>query len=369
MKRVIMGMSGGVDSSVSALLLKEQGYDIIGLFMKNWDEKDESGVCTATDDADDARRVCHQLNIPYYTINFEKEYWDTVFSYFLSEYKKGRTPNPDIMCNQEIKFNAFLKYALKIKGDYIAMGHYARVDENNQLLRGVDKSKDQSYFLSRINKEALSKTIFPIGEMEKTQIREIAEKNNLVTATKKDSTGICFIGERNFNEFLDKYLFTKPGDIIDVDSKIKVGRHTGVLHYTNGQRKGLGIGGVGSGEPWFVVGKNLSKNEIYVAQSKAHPANYSIGLIGSNEHWIGGNRPNNKNLTAKFRYRQPDVPIDIEYLDDENVKLDFDRFKGITPGQSAVIYDGDICLGSIIIDKPIPLDSKYEFANQYPERK
>jgi len=206
-KRVILGMSGGVDSSVSALLLKESGYDVIAIFMKNWDEKDEFGVCTATEDAEDARRVANQLGIPFYTVNFEKEYWDKVFSYFLDEYKKGRTPNPDVMCNQEIKFNAFLHYALKLNADYIAMGHYAQVEEKNgkfYLLRGKDKNKDQSYFLSRIGQEALSKTLFPVGHLEKKEVREIAEKNNLYTAKKKDSTGICFIGERDFDEFIDR---------------------------------------------------------------------------------------------------------------------------------------------------------------------
>ncbi len=364
MKKVILGMSGGVDSSVAALLLKEQGYDVIGLFMKNWDETDPDGICTATDDADDARRVAHHLGIPFYTINFEKEYWDTVFTYFLNEYKRGRTPNPDVMCNQEIKFNAFLKYALTIEGDYIAMGHYARVDRDKKiLLRGVDQSKDQSYFLSRITANALSKTIFPIGDMLKSEVRKIAEENNLITAKKKDSTGVCFIGERNFNEFLDKYLFTKPGDIINVDTMAKIGEHSGIIHYTNGQRRGLGIGGVGSGEPWFVVGKNLEKNEVYVAQSESHPANYSVALYADSIHWISGKSPNSKNLTAKFRYRQPDVKIDMKLLDNDRALLEFEPFKGITPGQVAVIYDGDTCLGSMLIDKPIPLDAKYKFAN------
>lgn len=363
MKKVILGMSGGVDSSVSAYLLKEAGYDVIGLFMKNWNETAEDGVCTATDDADDARRVAFQLGIPFYTINFEKEYWDTVFTYFLSEYKKGRTPNPDVMCNTEIKFNAFLKYALKIDGDYIAMGHYSKT-EDGKLLRGYDKNKDQSYFLSRITTEALKRSIFPIGDLEKPKVREIAEREGLVTAKKKDSTGVCFIGERNFNEFLDRYLLTKAGNIIDVDSNIIVGRHTGILHYTNGQRKGLGIGGVGSGEPWFVVGKSLEKNEVYVAQGEDNPANYSKALIASNPHWISGQKPSNLNgLTAKFRYRQKDVDIELKFLEDGNVRLDFDAFKGITPGQIAVIYDGELCLGSMIIEKPIALKEKFQYLN------
>lgn len=360
MKKVILGMSGGVDSSVSALLLKEAGYEVIGLFMKNWDEKDEDGVCTATDDASDARRVCAQLDIPFYTINFEEEYWDKVFSYFLAEYKKGRTPNPDVMCNQEIKFNAFLNYALKIEGDYIAMGHYARVDEDYNLLKGVDKGKDQSYFLARIEREALKRTLFPIGHLDKDEVRKIAEENDLITASKKDSTGICFIGERDFDKFLDQYLFTKPGPIIEADTGQELGTHAGIIHYTNGQRRGLGIGGVGSGEPFFVVGKNVAKNIIYVAQGVDHPANYSVGLIADSLHWIGDEPESFEGIKAKFRYRQPDVPVEVE-VDGDELRLTFEPFKGITPGQVAVLYKGDICLGSAIIDKPIPLDKKYEF--------
>lgn len=364
MERVILGMSGGVDSSVSALLLKNQGYDVVGLFMKNWTDYDNSGPCTATEDANDARRVCNQLGIPFYTIDFEEEYRSTVFDYFLNEYKNGRTPNPDVMCNQEIKFNAFLKYALTIEGDYIAMGHYAQVDrEKGQLLRGKAKNKDQSYFLSRIEESALKKTIFPIGHLEKSEVRKIAEENNLITANKKDSTGICFIGERDFDKFLNDHLYTSPGDIIDVDSGKVAGKHSGLIHYTNGQRKGLGIGGIGSGEPWFVCGKNHEKNQVYVCQGKDHDANFSIGLYGEDVHWINGEPEDTSNLTAKFRYRQPDVKVD---LSKENglIRLDFQPFAGITPGQIAVVYDGDICLGSMIINQPIPYKDKYEYLNK-----
>jgi len=366
-KKVILGMRGGVDSSVSALLLKEAGYEVIGLFMKNWDEKDENGVCTATEDSDDARRVAHQLDIPYYTINFEEEYWDRVFTYFLDEYKKGRTPNPDVMCNQEIKFNAFLDYALTLDADYIAMGHYAQVEERNgdyYLLRGKDNNKDQSYFLSRIGQKALSKTLFPIGHLEKSQVRELANKHNLYTAKKKDSTGICFIGERNFDKFLDKYLLAKEGNIMDVDGN-KVGKHAGLIHYTLGQRRGIGIGGVGTGEPWFVAGKNLKKNILYVAQGKNHPALYSTSLIGESPSWILKRAPNMPlKCTAKFRYRQSDIPVTVCILDDGNLHIKYDKpVKAVTPGQVAVLYKDEVCLGSSIIKSIKPLEKKYSYLN------
>lgn len=366
-KRVILGMSGGVDSSVSALLLKEAGYEVIGLFMKNWDEKDEDGVCTATEDSDDARRVANHLSIPYYTVNFEKEYWDRVFTYFLDEYKKGRTPNPDVMCNQEIKFNAFLDYAMKLEGDYIAMGHYAQVEERSgkyYLIRGKDNNKDQSYFLSRIGQKALSKTIFPVGHIDKPKVRELAEKAGLYTATKKDSTGICFIGERDFDEFLDKYLLTTEGDLIDINGD-KVGKHTGLIHYTLGQRKGIGIGGVGTGEPWFVVGKNLMQNIIYVAQGENHPALYSTSLIGEAPSWILGEAPEFPlKCTAKFRYRQADIPVTVNMLEDGNLHIVYDNpVKAVTPGQVAVLYQDEVCLGSCIINTIQPLDKKYEYLN------
>lgn len=364
MDKVVLGMSGGVDSSVSALLLKEVGYDVIGLFMKNWTDKDPSGPCTANEDASDARRVCMQLNIPFYTINFEKEYRETVFDYFLTEYKNGRTPNPDVMCNQEIKFNAFLDYAMNLECDYIAMGHYARVDrDKGLLLRGKDRNKDQSYFLSRVESQALKKTIFPIGHMEKSEVRKIAEENNLVTAHKKDSTGICFIGERDFDKFLDDHLYTSPGDIVNVDDGQIISRHTGLIHYTNGQRRGLGIGGIGSGEAWFVCGKNHEKNQLYVCQGKSHPANFSTSLIGEDIHWINNPPNNNSNLTAKFRYRQEDISIKME-LDGHQAKLYFEPVSGITPGQVAVIYDGEICLGSMIIARPIPMEAEYSYLNE-----
>ena len=366
-KKVILGMSGGVDSSVSAVLLKEAGYEVIGLFMKNWDEKDEDGICTATADIDDARKVASELGIPFYTINFEKEYWDRVFTYFLDEYKKGRTPNPDVMCNQEIKFNAFLDYALKLEGDYIAMGHYAQVEYRNgsyYLLRGKDNNKDQSYFLSRIGQRALSKTIFPIGHLDKTQVRELAQKHNLYTATKKDSTGICFIGERNFDEFLDRYLLTNEGDMIDVEGN-KVGRHSGLIHYTLGQRKGIGLGGVGTGEPWFVAGKNLVENIVYVAQGEDNPALYSKSLIGESPSWILEKAPIMPlRCTAKFRYRQSDIPVTVTIIEEDNLYIQYDTpIKAVTPGQVAVLYQDEVCLGSCIIKSIEPLIEKYIYLN------
>lgn len=273
-KRVILGMSGGVDSSVSAILLKEAGYEVIAVFMKNWSDDDEN--CTAAEDYIDVVSVCSKLGIKHFTVNFEKEYKDQVFSYFLEEYKKGRTPNPDVMCNTEIKFKAFLNYALDFDADYIAMGHYARtktIDGKTYLLRGLDENKDQSYFLSRVPSEALSRTIFPIGELEKDKVREIAKKYELSTAIKKDSTGICFIGERDFNKFLDQFLFTKEGPIVDIDGNV-LGKHSGLIHYTIGQRRGIGIGGIGNGEPFFVADKNLKTNELIVAQGVNNPILY-----------------------------------------------------------------------------------------------
>lgn len=364
-KRVVLGMSGGVDSSVAALILKEQGYDVVGIFMKNWNEEDETGVCTATEDYEDVSRVASQLGIPYYTVNFEKEYWDRVFSYFLKEYRAGRTPNPDVMCNQEIKFNAFLDYALKLEADYIAMGHYARVKEEDgkfYLVRGKDNNKDQTYFLSRIGQKALSKALFPIGDIEKSEVRRIAEENNLATAKKKDSTGVCFIGERDFDAFLDKYLLSKPGIIMTVDGK-EIGNHHGLIHYTYGQRRGIGIGGVGSGEPWFVCGKSLKKNILYVAQGENHESLFTKSLIADDMFWTL-DQPSTMPLkcTAKFRYRQEDIPVTVYDMGNSRIKIIFDNpVKAITPGQVAVLYDGEVCLGSGIINSAEPVNSKYRF--------
>jgi tRNA-specific 2-thiouridylase len=353
--RIVVGMSGGVDSSVTALLLKEQGYDVIGIFMKNWDDTDEFGHCSAEEDSEDVRRVCAQIGIPYYTVNFEKEYMDKVFSYFLDEYKKGRTPNPDVMCNREIKFGEFLQKALDLGADYLATGHYAQViqaDGEYKLLRGADPGKDQTYFLHQLSQRQLSKAMFPIGHLPKPQVRDIALKAGLATAKKKDSTGVCFIGERNFKEFLSGYLPAKAGDIKSVDGQV-MGRHDGLMYYTLGQRKGLGIGGVGTGEPWFVVDKDLETNVLYVAQGEEHPSQFASGLQAADVHWISeGSRTFPFQCTAKFRYRQPDQHVTVARSADGSYEVTFDKpQKAITPGQAVVFYDGEVCLGGGAIDK------------------
>jgi tRNA-specific 2-thiouridylase len=353
--RVVLGMSGGVDSSVSALILKEQGYEVIGVFMKNWDDTDEFGHCTAEEDAEDVRRVCDQIGIPYYTVNFEKQYMDKVFQYFLDEYRKGRTPNPDVICNREIKFGEFLNKALELGADYIATGHYAQVDEVDgkyRLRRGVDTNKDQTYFLHALNQYQLSKTMFPIGHMPKPEVRAIAERAGLATAKKKDSTGVCFIGERNFKEFLSGYLPAKPGDMRTIDGEVK-GRHDGLMYYTLGQRQGLGIGGSGSGQPWFVSGKDLDNNILYVVQGEKDPSLYSRGLRATDINWISSELPQARlRCTAKFRYRQPDQGVSVTFNEkDGTCEVTFDQpQKAVTPGQSVVFYDGEVCLGGGIID-------------------
>ncbi|OEF98939.1 tRNA 2-thiouridine(34) synthase MnmA [Vulcanibacillus modesticaldus] len=354
--RVIIGMSGGVDSSVAALLLKEQGYDVIGIFMKNWDTTEEFGYCTAEEDFEDVRRVADQIGIPAYTVNFEKEYMEKVFSYFLDEYKKGRTPNPDVMCNREIKFGDFLEKALELDADYIATGHYARVDYLDgeyRLLRGIDNNKDQTYFLNALNQYQLSKTMFPIGHLTKPQIREIAEKAGLATAKKKDSTGICFIGERNFREFLSKYLPAIPGEIRSLDDNRVLGTHQGLMYYTLGQRRGIGIGGQGTGEPWFVARKDLKNNILYVAQGANHPSLFSRGLVATDLNWISEKERNSPfTCTAKFRYRQPDQKVTVFLKENNTCEVIFDEpQKAVTPGQAVVFYDGEVCLGGGIIDK------------------
>ena len=359
--RVVVGMSGGVDSSVAALLLKEQGYDVIGVFMKNWDETDESGVCTAEEDYQDVRRVCDQIDIPYYTVNFEKEYWERVFTYFLEEYKRGRTPNPDVMCNKEIKFKAFLQKALDLEADYLATGHYARIQRQGDaslLLRGVDTNKDQSYFLCMLGQEQLHRALFPVGEMSKAEVRHVAEAAGLLTAKKKDSTGICFIGERKFKEFLQRFLPAQPGDIQTLEGET-VGRHDGLMYYTLGQRKGLGIGG--PGEAWFVVQKDLTNNILYVDQGQDSLALYSDGLLASEASWVLGEPPeaNQFTATAKFRYRQPDQDVTVHLLGNGRLYVDFaEPQRAITPGQAAVFYAGERCLGGAIIDEALQTEEK-----------
>lgn len=356
--RVVVGMSGGVDSTVTALLLKQQGYDVIGIFMKNWDDTDEFGRCTAEEDAEDVRRVCEQIDIPYYTVNFEQQYYDKVFSYFLDEYKSGRTPNPDVMCNREIKFGEFLNKALDLGADYVATGHYAKIVEHNgvyTLLRGADNNKDQTYFLNALNQQQLSKAMFPIGHLPKPEVRRIAEEAGLHTARKKDSTGVCFIGERNFKQFLSNYLPAKAGEMIDIVSGAVKGRHDGLMYYTLGQRQGLGIGGSGTGEPWFVADKDLERNILYVVQGDQHPSLYSTGLVAENVNWIAGAdaiSSGSLRCTAKFRYRQPDQGVTLTWREDGTVHVAFDQQqKAVTPGQAVVFYDGDVCLGGGTIDK------------------
>lgn len=368
-ERVVVGMSGGVDSSVAAHLLKEQGYEVIGIFMKNWDEKDERGVCTATEDYKDVQRVCDQLNIPYYSVNFEKEYWDRVFTYFLDEYKKDRTPNPDVMCNKEIKFKAFLDYAMDLGADYLATGHYARLQRDDQgqvcLLRGVDESKDQSYFLNQLSQDQLDRVIFPLGGMLKSEVRKIAEDLGLATAHKKDSTGVCFIGERDFNEFLSQYLPAQAGPMMTVDREIK-GQHQGLMYYTIGQRKGLGIGGSGAGhnEPWFVVGKDMKENILYVGQGDQHDKLYASQLEASDLSFVSDHHPPREfSCTAKIRYRQKDVPVTVQINEDySQATVIFDQAqKAVTPGQSVVFYDEEVCLGGATIDRAYHGDRELQY--------
>ncbi|WP_342525320.1 tRNA 2-thiouridine(34) synthase MnmA [Chryseomicrobium sp. FSL W7-1435] len=362
-KRVVIGMSGGVDSSVAAYLLKEQGYDVIGIFMKNWDDTDENGVCTATEDYDDVIKVCNQIGIPYYAVNFEKQYWDKVFTYFLDEYKAGRTPNPDVMCNKEIKFKAFLEHALALGADYLATGHYARVEERDgqfRMLRGVDNNKDQTYFLNQLNQDQLKHVLFPIGELEKKRVREIALEQGLATATKKDSTGICFIGERDFKTFLSGYLPAQPGSMETMDGK-PVGKHDGLMYYTIGQRHGLGIGG--AGDPWFVVGKDLKRNVLFVGQSAQNEALYSTSLIADTLSFTTNEeKPAEFTCTAKFRYRQQDTGVTVHLLGNDRAEVIFDEpVRSITPGQAVVFYQGDECLGGATIDHVFRDNKKLEY--------
>ena len=355
--RVVVGMSGGVVSSVTALVLKQQGYDVVGIFMKNWDDTDEFGMCTATEDYNDVALVANQIGIPYYSINFEKQYWDKVFTYFLEEYKKGRTPNPDVMCNKEIKFKAFLDYAIELGADYVATGHYAQVerDENGvtHMLRGLDNNKDQTYFLNQLSQEQLAKTLFPLGGMQKPEVRRIAEEAGLATAKKKDSTGVCFIGERDFKKFLMTYLPAQPGNMMTVDGEIK-GQHDGLMYYTIGQRQGLGIGGGGkSSDPWFVIGKDLETNTLYVGQGFNHAWLLATHLEASDLHFTTNEeKPRVFKCTAKFRYRQADTGVTV-YLNEDGTTatVEFDEpVRAITPGQAVVFYDGMECLGGGTID-------------------
>ena len=356
--KVIVGMSGGVDSSVSAYLLQQQGYQVEGLFMKNWDEDDGTEYCTAKVDLADAQSVADTLGIKLHTANFAAEYWDNVFEYFLEEYKAGRTPNPDILCNREIKFKAFLDYAKHLGADYIATGHYADIqvrDGNHCLVRGLDQNKDQSYFLHAVSSKELSQCLFPVGRIEKPKVREIAEENGLITANKKDSTGICFIGERRFKDFLQQYLPAQPGKIIDTDHN-ELGKHQGLMYHTLGQRQGLGIGGVkNAGEaPWYVVGKDLKQNRLIVGQGNDNPALFAASLQTSNIFWVNKAPAESFSCTAKVRYRQTDQECRVE-INERGATVFFDEHqRAVTPGQSIVFYDGDVCLGGAVIEATSP---------------
>ncbi|TDF42498.1 tRNA 2-thiouridine(34) synthase MnmA [Alteromonadaceae bacterium M269] len=361
--KVIVGMSGGVDSSVAAYLLLQQGYQVEGLFMKNWEEDDGTDYCSAAEDLADAQAVADKLGIELHTINFAAEYWDNVFEYFLAEYKAGRTPNPDIMCNKEIKFKAFLEFAAEDLGaDYIATGHYVRRTADTEdvsdieLLRGLDDNKDQSYFLYTLGTEHLAKTLFPVGELEKPAVRKIAEEQGLITHDKKDSTGICFIGERKFKDFLSRFLPAQPG-IIETAEGQEIGEHQGLMYHTLGQRKGLLIGGKKEfgDEPWYVVDKDVARNVLIVGQGADHPRLYSNGLIAKQLHWVNRSTPQKSfRCAVKTRYRQQDIPCEIKVIDDDHVEVLFDEpQKAVTPGQSAVFYKGASCLGGGIIQEYI----------------
>ncbi len=354
--RVIVGMSGGVDSSVAALLLREQGYAVEGLFMKNWEEDDDQEYCAAAEDLADAQAVCERLEIVLDKVNFSAEYWDRVFEYFLAEYRGGRTPNPDVMCNKEIKFKAFLDYAMNLGAEYIATGHYARIAEHNgryQMLKGLDANKDQTYFLYTLGQRPLSKTLFPVGELAKARVREIAAHAGFVNHAKKDSTGICFIGERKFRDFLSRYLPAQPGDIVTPEGRV-IGQHNGLMYYTLGQRQGLGIGGVTHADEaaWFVVAKDLEHNRLIAAQGHDHPLLYHRALSASQLHWVADASPAFPlRCAAKIRYRQPEQPCTVTALSEDYCQVTFDEpQRAITPGQSVVFYQGEACLGGGVID-------------------
>jgi tRNA-specific 2-thiouridylase len=358
MAHVVIGLSGGVDSAVAALLLKQAGHSVTGLFMKNWEEDDTSTRCAAEEDLKAARAVCEALAIPLQTVNFSAEYWERVFEYFLEEHRSGRTPNPDVLCNKEIKFKAFLEHALALGADYIATGHYARVQDSDgrfQLLKGIDPNKDQTYFLYTLGQSELSRTLFPVGHLVKGEVRTIAREAGLPNHDRRDSTGICFIGERDFRDFLKRYLPAQPGEMRTLNGDYK-GGHEGVMYYTIGQRQGLGIGG--PGDAWYVVDKDIQRNILYVEQGEQHPALFSPSLAASQLHWIAGLPPTLPfRCTAKVRYRQNEQSCVIGEIEDDSVRVVFDTpQRAVTPGQSVVFYDGEACLGGGVIDRRLKSD-------------
>lgn len=357
--KVVVGMSGGVDSAVSALLLKEQGYDVIGLFMKNWDSNinnDEEGItediCPQEQDYKDAKDVCDQIGIPLYRVDFIEEYWNNVFTYFLEELKKGRTPNPDVMCNKYIKFDAFIREARKLGANKIATGHYART-EKARLLRGIDNNKDQTYFLCKLSPNQLKDVIFPIGNLTKPEVREIANKHNLVVSKKKDSTGICFIGERNYQRFVANYLKPNPGPIVDVKTNEVIGTHKGLMNYTIGQRRNVGLSG--DKEKHYVCGKNVETNTLYVAFGEDNEYLMSNEALIEDVSFISDSKPTF--ATVKFRYRGEDIPVEIEYLENNEAVVKYEQAKSVTPGQVCAFYFGSECLGGGII-KEVRKDGK-----------
>lgn len=363
-KKVVIGMSGGVDSSVAAILLQKQGYEVIGLFMRNWDSMadgefegaptTERGICPQEEDYNDALKVCEKLNIPLHRKDFVKEYWDYVFTYFLDELKKGRTPNPDVMCNKYIKFDMFKKEAEKLGADFIATGHYARI-KDGKLLRAIDNNKDQTYFLAQVSKEQFKDVLFPIGDIKKPEVRKIATEYGLITADKKDSTGICFIGERNFRNFLKNYLPNKEGDIIDIETKQVLGKHYGLMNYTIGQRRGLNLGG--QHERTFVVGKDLNKNVLYVCSNGNNEYLITDSCLIDTVNLLTDKKT--EKCTAKFRYRQQDNEVTLEYLNDGNIIVHYPQgVAAVTPGQACVLYNGEVCIGSGIIKEVYKNGSK-----------
>ncbi len=361
MSKIVVGLSGGVDSAVAALLLKQQGHEVTGVFMKNWDEDDDEDYCPAEQDLADARNIADRLEIELHTVSFSAEYWNRVFSHFLNEYQAGRTPSPDIICNREIKFSAFLDHALELGAEFIATGHYARIKKQPvvRLLKGIDELKDQTYFLHTLTRDQLGKSLFPLGMLEKTEVRRLARENNFENHDKKDSTGICFIGERRFSSFLAQYLEKNPGDIRTLDGEI-IGSHDGLMFYTIGQRQGLGIGGrrQASGEPWYVIDKEIESNTLRVAQGVNHPALFKPGLRASQLHWIATQSPELPfRCTARIRHQQPVQQCTVTAgIDDECNVMFTTPQRAITPGQSVVFYDKDECLGGGIIEATLATD-------------